>query len=206
MTVTQIQPLNKTRSRVFLDGEFAFVLYKGELRSFGIREGEDLSETDYEKILREILPKRARLRAMNLMQSKSYTVQELRRKLQEGDYPEEIVENALEYVASYRYTDDVRYAADYIRYHGADRGRRRLQIDLQRKGVSAEDFDRAWAECEELGLTQEEDALIREMMEKKHFSPEEATPQEQQKMAAFLMRRGFSSEGIRRCMKEAPDV
>ena len=41
MLITQIEELSKSRSRIFIDEEFAFVLYKGELRSFRIRLGEE---------------------------------------------------------------------------------------------------------------------------------------------------------------------
>ena len=37
--------LDKKRSKVFLDGEFAFVLYKGELRDYKIKVGNELAPT-----------------------------------------------------------------------------------------------------------------------------------------------------------------
>ena len=47
MTVTQIEAVagGKTKYRVFLDGQPAFVLYKGELSRYHIREGAVLEET-----------------------------------------------------------------------------------------------------------------------------------------------------------------
>ena len=44
MIVTGIEELSRSRSRVCLEGDFAFVLYKGEIRFYGIREGDDLPE------------------------------------------------------------------------------------------------------------------------------------------------------------------
>ena len=38
MTVTKIEPLSKTRYKVYLDGQFAFTLYKGELSRYHIAE------------------------------------------------------------------------------------------------------------------------------------------------------------------------
>ena len=67
MIVTGIEEMTKSRSRVSIDGEFAFVLYKGELRHFHLREGNELREEDYREITTELLPKRAKLRAMNLL-------------------------------------------------------------------------------------------------------------------------------------------
>ena len=36
MTVTRIEAVTKTKYKVYLDGKFAFVLYKGELSRYGI--------------------------------------------------------------------------------------------------------------------------------------------------------------------------
>jgi len=47
MIVTALEPVGKTRVRVFLDGEKAFVLYRNEAYRMGIREGESLSEQAY---------------------------------------------------------------------------------------------------------------------------------------------------------------
>ena len=44
MIVTDIVELDKKRSKIFIDGEFSFVLYKGELRDYSIREGHELSD------------------------------------------------------------------------------------------------------------------------------------------------------------------
>ena len=73
MLVTQVTELSKSRSKVYIDQEFAFVLYKGELRLYGVREQEELSEESYREIMQEVLPKRATLRCMNLLQSRRET-------------------------------------------------------------------------------------------------------------------------------------
>ena len=106
MQVTEIMELSKSRSKVYIDQEFAFVLYKGELRLYKLREGQEISEVTYQTIMNEVLPKRAKLRAMNLLQSRDYTTAKLRQKLKQGLYPDAVIEQALDYVASYHYTDD----------------------------------------------------------------------------------------------------
>lgn len=62
MTVTKIEPLSKTRYKVYLDGQFAFTLYKGELSRYHIAE-ESVSEDDIYDSLQQIITKRAKLRA-----------------------------------------------------------------------------------------------------------------------------------------------
>ena len=77
MKVTRLEELSRSRSRVYIEQEFAFVLYKGELRSYHICEGEELEQSDYEEIINKVLPKRAKLRAMNLLKNREYTVKQL---------------------------------------------------------------------------------------------------------------------------------
>ena len=97
MRVTKLEELSKSRSKVFIEQEFAFVLYKGELRSYHICEGQEIAQEDYDEIVGKILPKRAKLRAMNLLKSREYTTKQLHDKLKEGCYPEDIIAQALDY-------------------------------------------------------------------------------------------------------------
>ena len=44
MKITGIEEVSKSRSKIDIDNEFAFVLYKGELRLYQIVLGEEISE------------------------------------------------------------------------------------------------------------------------------------------------------------------
>lgn len=200
MIITGIEDVTKSRSRISIDGEFAFVLYKGELRRFHLQVGEELCEKDYETITKEILPKRAKLRAMNLLLKKDYTTAKLREKLREGGYPEEIVQEALDYVASYHYTDDLRFALDFIQCHQESRSRLRMEQDLRTKGIPEDVVGQAFAEWEAAGGVQDEEQMIRELFRKRGFDPQNATVSEQNREYAFLMRKGFSADCIRKAI------
>lgn len=202
MTITAVEELSKSRSKIWIDGEFAFVLYKGELRLYHIRAGEDISQEDYDAILREVLPKRAKLRAMKLLTKKDYTEKQLAEKLRQGGYPEQVLREALDYVAGYHYTDDLRYAVAYITDHENTRSRRRIEQDLLGRGIEEEVLERAWAEWEADGGSQDEQAMIRALMEKRRYDPDAADWKERQRMYAFLLRRGFSAEAVSRAMRE----
>lgn len=202
MQVTRIEEINKSRSRVYLEQEFAFVLYKGELRRYRIKEGEDLSEKDYEAIMTEVLPKRAKLRAMNLLQKREYTTAQLRTKLKLGGYPEAILEEALEYVASFHYTDDLRYASNYIRCNENLRSRKRIEQDLLGKGIPKEMICEAWTEWEKLGGAQNEEEMIRRLLTKRGYDASAADYVRRQKEAAYLLRKGFSAECIRQVLRD----
>lgn len=202
MKVTRIEELTKSRSRVYLEEQFAFVLYKGELRSFHVAEGEELAPQDYETIMKQILPRRARLRAMNLLKGREYTVRQLHDKLRDGGYPEEIIADALAYVESFHYTDDLRYATAYITGHENSQSRRRIEQDLAARGIDPETAKKAWQEWEAQGGRQDEQAMIRKLLEKRGFDPETADEKEIRRQGAFLMRRGFAGEAVRKALFE----
>ena len=116
MIVTEMIPLTKNRYKIYIDNEFAFVLYKGELHIYQIDVGNEVSIENFEEIVTKLLPKRAKMRAMNLLQKRTYTEKQLTDKLRDGFYPEDVIEDAINYVKSFRYIDDLRYAVDYITY------------------------------------------------------------------------------------------
>ena len=110
MTVTALIPETKGRYRVCLQGEADLVLYGKELKQFGIAEGTDLSPEQYRRILEEVLIPRARKRAMHILERMDQTTAQLREKLQRSQYPEQVVEDAIAYVASFHYIADERFA------------------------------------------------------------------------------------------------
>ncbi len=206
MKVTQIVELSKSRSKIYIDQEFAFVLYKGELRLYHIREGEEIEEKDYRIIMEEVLPKRAKLRAMNLLKSREYTTAQLRMKLTQGLYPEGVIQQALDYVASFHYTDDLRYAVSFITYHETGKSRKKIEQDLLGKGITKDIILEAWNEWEKQGGSIDELAMIQKLLEKKHYDSEHTDFKEQQKLFAFLLRKGFSGEQIRKVLHAEFDI
>ncbi len=199
MIVTELTEVSKGRYKVYIDQEFAFVLYKGELRLYKLAEGQEISEAVYNEIMRTVLPKRAKLRAMNLLQKRQYTERQLIDKLKEGFYPEEIIAEAVLYVKSYRYLDDLQFAVDYITYHETSKSERKMTCDLLQKGIAGETIKQAFEEWRALGGKQNEEEMISELLEKKHYSPG-CNQKEKQRIYAFLLRKGFSMENVNKVL------
>ena len=47
MTVTRIEAVTKAKYKVYIDGQFVFVLYKGELSRYRLAEGSLIEEEVY---------------------------------------------------------------------------------------------------------------------------------------------------------------
>lgn len=200
MIATQITGIGKGRYRVYIEEQPAFLLYGGELRKLGIKEGEEISEECLCEIREKILPVRAKKRAMNLLQKRDYTAAGLREKLKNGEYPESCIEETVAYVESYGYVDDLRYSRDFITYNLDKKSRTRIEQDLMRRGVHRDTIRAVFEELEEEGTRQDETDMIRNLLEKKKYDAVTATGQEKQRMYAFLYRKGFHSDAISRAL------
>ena len=200
MIVTQLAEMGKGRYKVYIEERPAFALYRGELNRLGIREGEEITQECLREIREEILPLRAKKRAMNLLQKREYTAASLREKLRDGEYPEECIEEAIAYVESYGYVDDLRYARDFIVYNMERKSRMRIEQDLMRKGICKDTIRAVFEELEEDGMRQDEVSMIRSLLEKKKYDANTADGQEKQRMYAFLYRKGFHADAINRAL------
>lgn len=198
MEITKIQALTKQKYRIFLDGESAFAVYKGELSRYHLEEGAVLPPEIYEELVNRVLKKRATLRAMHILERTDKTEAQLRRKLEESEYPKEAVESAIAYVTSYGYLDDRRYAEHYIEWKKQGKGKARLKMELVQKGISREIIEEV-LESTDFGETRE---MIRQIILKKRKTDIPMNEKEKQRLYGFLMRKGFSSSDILAVMRE----
>ena len=198
MEITKIQALTKQKYRIFLDGESAFAVYKGELSRYHLEEGAVLPPEVYEELVNRVLKKRATLRAMHILERTDKTEAQLRRKLEESEYPKEAVESAIAYVTSYGYLDDRRYAKHYIEWKKQGKGKARLKMELVQKGISREIIEEV-LESTDFGETRE---MIRQIILKKRKTDIPMNEKEKQRLYGFLMRKGFSSSDILAVMRE----
>lgn len=198
MTVTGIEPYSNGKGRVavYLNDKFAFVLYKGELSQYGLNVGKIVDDELYDRIMSETLYPRARKRAMNLLKSMDRTEADVRRKLSEGGYPSDAVDVAVDYLKSYHYIDDGRYASEYIRFKSSAMSRKQIIAKLIEKGVPKavilESYDAFEEENGESANSSERELV--EKLIKKRFpnGVSDIDYNAKQKLFAYLYGKGFS--------------
>lgn len=197
MMVTAVTPVDKRKSKVFLEEGFSFVLYRGELEQFGIREGEELEEEAYHKILTEVLTGRAKERALYLLSASSRTESWMRRKLSESGYPAEAVDPVLDFLKRYGYIDDKAYTEHFIRWSGGKKSQRQIEFELGRRGIEKELI--RWA-LQAFPVDEEEGA--RELVEKRLKGRSEISYEEKKRLMGYLGRKGYSFDVINRVIRE----
>lgn len=198
MTVTRLEPFSRGKDRIaiYLNNEFAFVLYKGELLEYEIEEGIELDEELYNRILEEKLYLRAKKRGMNLLKTMDRTEWDVRHKMQEGGYPVEAIDVAIDYLKSYGYIDDNRYASNYLHYKSGSMSMRQIVNKLNEKGISKDIIESVLNE-ENDDYQDTENELINKLMHKKYKGDlSNISYEDKQKLFAYLYNKGFKISDI----------
>ncbi len=199
MRVTRAEAVTKTRYRIEIEGQFAFVLSKSELSHYQLAEGAEIDESRYRLIMEETIIRRAKKKALDLLNVMDRTEGELRQKLAESSFPAEAVDAAVAYVKSFGYINDERYVRLFIENRKGKRSRKEICAGLVQKGIERENIEQAMEEY--YGKDAAVEAVMALLL-KKHYRPGEEDPAAVRKMMAYLGRKGFSYDEIRRGMQE----
>ncbi|QOV20057.1 regulatory protein RecX [Blautia liquoris] len=197
MMIQTIKPLTKKKSRVITEGQSDFVLYKSELSRYHIKEGMELSDATYEEIIEKVLKKRAKLRALHLLTAQDRTEHQLREKLKRDGHPDEVIDCAVDYVKSYHYIDDARYAKVYVRSMREKKSARWIRLELERKGVSESYILEALKPYE----GESEVSVIENLVQRRAGEPHPIDEKEMRRLYGYLMRRGFNGSEVKKVLQ-----
>ena len=181
--ITGYENIGKGKYRTTFDNGTTCVLYRTEAVRYSIMEGAFISEADYEKLITEVVGKRAKKRALHLLEQMDRSERKLREKLTQGGYPDCCVDAAIDYVKSFHYLDDYRFASTYVRYHQDSLSRRQLEQKLMTKGIGRDDINCAI----DSEYTADEEKHIAKLLEKKHYDPDNCDEKEFRRIYQFLM-------------------
>ena len=194
MIIDKIESLDQRRSKVFIDGDFAFVLYQGEIARYHLVESGMISEEIYGELLWQVVGRRAREKALALLKTQGRTEEELRRKLDFHFYPEAVITETIHFLKEYHYLDDREYSKNYVELNVGKKSRAELEFALKKKGVAREVIREVLSE-----VHSDNCSAIEKLLKKRGYSAE-MEPKEQQNIIAYLLRRGFSWEEVRSAM------
>ena len=196
MIITDIKPQVKKQNRVsiFIDGKFAFGLDKSDCTFMGLKIGTELTQQRYDYIIDNAVYAKAYQKADRYIGFKMRTEKEVRNKLIEEGYSDEITERVIATMVKYKYIDDMSYAIMYAKDCRKLKkwGPERIKAELYKKGISTEYIDNALNESDRDDTTE----IIETLLEKRIRN----TPidlKEKQKHINFLLRRGFKYDDIK---------
>lgn len=190
MIVTRIEKQESTKYKIFIDYEYAFLLDQKELEHYPMEEGTVITDQMYTEIIETIVWEHSKQKALNVLKFMDRSEQELRKKLSEAGYTDNIINRTISYVEQYGYLDDTRFAANYLRARMNRKSKIVIQSELLQKGIRKDIIDLIIEEA----YGGEEDAellAIRKIIAKKTKAPEELSPEEKRRLMASLYRKGF---------------
>jgi regulatory protein len=146
-------------------------------------------------------------RALHILGFRARSVAELRRQLLRKGEPPAAVESAITRLRELKYLDDADFARQYARTKllAAGASRRRIVMELTRKGIPRDLADQAIEEMQDSdGI--DPAAAVRRVAEKKWKSLAKLDDfTRRRRLYAFLARRGFDPDEIRSVMTALGD-
>ena len=202
MIITSIEEQKKKgRFNIFLDGEFAFGLYKETIYDFGLRVKDDLTEEKINEIKSydEInFGKKAAIRFLNYKQR---TEKEVHDKLKGFKLSEESINKIMLFLKEFKFVNDENYAKLFVESKKIlkPEGRRTVRMKLAQKGIGKELSEKSvrenYSEEEEFNKAKE----LYDKYRKKVRGKNEAD--KKQKCYRFLLSKGFTYDLIREVMR-----
>lgn len=201
MIITDIQEQIKHKNRVsiFIDGKFAFGMDKSDCSFMGLKIGTKLTQERYDYIVDSTVYVKAYQKADKFIGFKMRTEKEVRDKLKEENYNEDIIERVIASMLKYKYINDAAYAKMYAADCKKIKkwGPQRIKSELYKRGINENTVNKALSELD----IEDTDKIIEELLEKR-IKDTPIDIKEKQKHFNYLLRRGFNSEDIKRVIKK----
>jgi regulatory protein len=191
------------RVNIFLDDKFAFAVDAEVARRFELRIGKYLSPQDLARLEGEDETAKALAKALNFLGYRARSAHEIRERLKRDSWDEATIDRVLDKLKSLNLVEDRAFAQSWIegRSLSKPRGSRALRQELRLKGVAREDIDAALQEALPDDESEIENAVAALNSKARQWEKLEGREREQ-KMLAFLQRRGFSFSVGRAAVKK----
>lgn len=190
MIITKLESGLQKKVRVYIDNEYVFLLYANDIRRYKLEEGMELTKEQYMRIIDETIFRRAKQKALAILKRMDRTEYELRQKLRQAEYSDEIINRTMNYINQYHYVDDERFVENYILYKKGVKSIKQIRMELIQKGIEREMIDSFMVEED-----MDEKAIIR-AIRKKTQDVESLSREQKGKLAAYLYRKGFTQDLI----------
>lgn len=203
ITKLAAQRNNPDRVSVFIDGAFAFGVYQDLVLEYGLRVGRILTEAEEREIQGRDEVFAAKAVALKYLSYRARTEKEVRAKLVQKGFEENVVDAVIERLYALHYLDDAAYARSFVsgRFRNRGYGPARIRGDLMRRGIDRSLIEEALGEVLEPEETFE---TAKEQAEKRwaRLASEPDPAKRRKKLSDFLVRRGYSYDIVRRVLEE----
>ncbi|WP_352400617.1 RecX family transcriptional regulator [Anaerotignum sp.] len=201
MLVTKVVPQKRdiTKYNIYIDGEYVFALHPQDMEYFGIKEGKEVPQDTISFIQKSLIYVQAQDVALHFIGYKMRTEKEVRQKLEEKEFAEEVVEEVINFLCKYKYTDDREYAKRYIkeRLRLNPRSAYALRMELLQRGIAEGICQEV---LDETHVSELGDAV--RWIERKARGQWPPDEKKKKQLYGFLQRKGYSYGVIKSAFQE----
>jgi regulatory protein len=204
MKITSVEKNKKNRNKVtiYVDGKYSFSIFEEDYITLNLYEEKDLAEDEFNKIKYDIYYRSAKSTAVRFLSLKIRTEKEVRRKLSDEGFGEEVILKVNDELKSIGYINDKIFAQKFIfdRSKLKPKSKKMLKLELQSKGISdlvTDEVLESWEVDEEILV----EGLIRRKFGKYDLTDEKIL----NKVYSFILHRGFNFELIQGVIRHILD-
>ncbi len=201
MKITKIAPAVKTAGRynIFVDEKYSFSLDETQLVKIGLKKGDEISDEKLSELKGESDFGKNYIRAVDLISRRLRSEREIRDYAWRKQWSKENLEKVIERLYERGYLNDEKFAESFVRSRANLRNysKRKMEMELMKKGIASEIRAKVLAESEEF----DEDQALKNLIAKKRKSYDS-----EQKLIAYLARQGFSYDKIKTSLSEGEEL
>lgn len=201
VTKIEVQKNNKDRVNIFVNEEFFIACDMSLVYLQGIKKGEEIDKEKLNNIVLEDNFIKAKSRSLRYLGKSYKTEKEVRKKLEECEYNEEVINRVIEFLKEYDFINDNRYTELFIKEKLKKHGKNKIKYDLKLKGVE-EKLINEKIDCLDEG---KELNIAYEIASKKYnqlVRCEKDKLKIRKKLNDFLLRRGYDFSTVHILLKK----
>jgi len=205
MVIARIQKRNDNNVVVLLDNDQKLFLSYEVLLKNGLRKGSEISESHFDFLVKENQKYYIKQKAYSLLGKRLHSVYELRIKLRQKKYGQDLIQTTLDELISNHYLDDMKFAEMFSdeKLRLKFWGKTKLKSELMKKGISSGIIS-VILEEKFLGLSEELENASQ--LVKKKYNQLKNRNMEHQKLVkrlyAFLISKGYSYDISRQAIEK----
>ena len=205
MVIAKIQKKNDNNVIVLLDNDQKLFLSYEVLLKNGLRKGSEISESHFDFLVKENQKYFIKQKAYTLLGKRLHSVYELRTKLRQKKYDQDLIQITIDELLDSRYLDDTKFAEMFSEEKLRLKlwGKIKLKSELMKKGVSSAIIT---AVLEEKFPAVEEELDNASQLVKKKYNSLKNRNMEKQKLVkrlyAFLISKGYSYDISRQAIEK----
>jgi len=185
---------------IYLNGQLACTVHEDTLVTMRLLKGRRLDRTELAQLEFEERVSEALAKAIRIIGRRAHSAAELMHKLRQAGVEEDVIEAVMGKLRSEQLVDDRSFAEQWTesRMNSLKKGRNWVRYELEQKGIAKEHIEAAMRSVD---LSVEYDNAL-QLARKKWQKTEGDLRTRKHKTAAYLMRRGYPSDIVRKVVSE----